>query len=108
MDKRSVKGFILLDVLCGLSLMIAVVLLCLYFQQFATGMAVSSAQYRDYAITYYNQRNETAPLLLTLDVELVFCSEFEEQKTITQKQLLVVDHPLYKRIPLALRLSDED
>ena len=107
MDKRSVKGFILLDVLCGLSLMIAVVLVCLYFQQFATGMAASSAQYRDYALTYYYQRDGTLPLLLSLDVELVFSSSSSHQKTITDAQLWVVDHPLYKRFPLAVRLSDD-
>lgn len=87
--------------------MIAVVLLCLYFQQFATGMAASSAQYRHYALTYYNQCDEASRSLLTLNVVVVFSSSSSHQKTITDAQLWVVDHSLYKRFPLAVRVSDD-
>ena len=49
-----VKGFILLDVLFGMSLLLAVVLLCGYFEQLARGFGGKSAARRSLIAHYYH------------------------------------------------------
>lgn len=53
MDKELSKAFILLDVLFGMVLMIAVMLLCGYFRHMAGGFYAASAQCRALASAYY-------------------------------------------------------
>lgn len=56
-----VKGFILLDVLFGMSFLLAVVLLCGYFEQLARGFGGKSTARRSLIAHYYHVCMDGAP-----------------------------------------------
>jgi hypothetical protein len=85
MNQGSIKAFILLDVLFGLNLLLALVLLCGYFTQMVYGFSSKGAACRRLIVQYYCDQVPDDSDVLTRDVTLYF-----EQKTALDRDRLML------------------
>ena len=67
-----VKGFILLDVLFGMTLLLGVLLLCGYFEQLARGFAAKSGARQSLIAHYYHVRMDDVPQAVQIPAMLQF------------------------------------
>lgn len=69
MNFGSKRGFVLLDALLGMTLFIAVALLCGYSRQFVHSFTATTATMRQLALRYYRPVDARASELVTMEFE---------------------------------------